>query len=246
MPLLTLLATLLFLPSVFAADVCTWCIADDSASVHEVDKLLALTPKALLKAVRGKGVLVNIFDSGRKHPRDGSFTWSMVEVGDKTLSDYSNQQALTGRSYCAGEHADAKGKPLIVLANDAPLSTLIHEYLHTRQMAKDASWCAAGAKGAGEEALSDREWDVHRALWKMRGHKKFNLEDRISIGSNLLEQARAREERDSSAMAFIAQEKVLENLMALIDQYKTAHGMNKKTRGAIGVKRGAAGGSFTP
>ncbi len=234
--LITTLFSLIMVQPAFAHS-CGWCILDDAASRKEVEQLLTLKPKAMLAAVRAKGVLVNVVDSGRKHPRDGSFTWSMVEVGEKSVSEYSSEKALTGKTYCAGEHKDAAGKPLIVLANDAPLSTFVHEYLHIRQMTKDSGWCPGGAKDAGSEAVQDREWDVHQALWKMRAHKKFNLEDRISIGSNLLEQARARTDRDPGAATFIAGEKVQEGLLALIEEYKKAHRIHKKTRGAVGIKR---------
>ena len=116
----------------------------------------------------------------------------------------------------------------IVLADDAPKSTLFHEYLHTQQIKKDPSWCQLSkkmwkTKKASREEIREvhnREWDVIKFLWKNRKNMKLDLQDHLAIASEIQGMAKKRSQYDPSAQAFVQKENVQGILLKLINDYR--------------------------
>lgn len=134
-----------------------------------------------------------------------------------------------GKTLCKSEHELSSKCLTIALASDAPKSTLIHEFLHAKQIQKDPKWCGISKKlwqrAPTEEEVKiirDKEWDAHRFLWENRQSLNFNIEDDLAIVSETLEEAMQRKSFDLTAMNYIKEQKMEETLTQLIQKYKSS------------------------
>jgi hypothetical protein len=152
-----------------------------------------------------------------------------VKTPSGKLADFSKLQNLMGKTLCKGEHKESEKCSTIVLASDAPKSTLIHEYLHLQQISKGGEWCAISKKlwepnvqvsPEIQKTMLDREWDVHRWLWKNKDHLGLVTEDKVGIAANLMDQAGMRSKFDPEAPKYLESEKVPQYLNAAIELYK--------------------------
>jgi hypothetical protein len=233
--LLALVFKVLSYPAAHADTSCKWCIADDKKIQKEFKALGLLEPKVLLEKVRADKVCVKVLRSNRKG-ESKFFQWSSVEPPQGELSAITKIGALMGKTLCADEHPMAKDCTTIVLAHDAPKSTLIHEYLHVRQIRRDSSWCDISkslwnrktASADERRAALDREWDAHKFLWKHKAEWKLSVEDRIGIAANLLEQATLRDAYDKSAIPYIKSEGVEKYLERRIADFQQAMRVNAR------------------
>ncbi|NUM87971.1 MAG: hypothetical protein HUU37_02090 [Bdellovibrionales bacterium] len=201
-----------------ARSTCAWCTEGDEAVAKELRRLGGLPPADILREVRAQGACVEILDSGRKAP--GGFHWGKVEATQGKLSDVTQHKALMGKTLCRGEHEKAKDCATILVASDAPFSTLLHEWLHFQQTKKAGTVCATSKplwKRAPSEMeknlLGDFEWDVLMVLWENRSRLPLGVEDRITVASEILEQAEKRRGRHPDAAAWVKREDVRAYLM---------------------------------
>lgn len=221
-----------------AQAACSNCIEDDADVAKQAIRLSKLPPKEQLTQVRKTGTCVVILKSGRKFDSP-FFNWQQVEAPQGDLREVSSQKNLMGKTLCKGERPISKSCTTIVLAADAPVSTLVHEYLHTRQIAKDPEWCAFSkalwgrpARPADIQRIRDKEWDVHRFLWLNREALRLGVEDDLAVTAELVEEAQARKGWDESAETFIGTQKVREHLMQAMQRYQDEVkdiGRSKKT-----------------
>lgn len=217
---------MLLLAAALAAEPeCKWCVADRPEIVKEVVALANMAPAKLLKAVRAKGVCVKIMDSRRSVPPK-TFYWGQVEKPKDPLNSTTKIAGLMGKSMCKDEQPIAQGCPTIVLASDAPYSTIIHEYLHHLQSKRHKEWCSLSKelwiRPPNEHdwrMIRDKEWDVHRFLWNNRSKMKLEVDDHIAIVSETINEAEQRKRFDPEAKAFLEKSKALEQLNRLMDEY---------------------------
>ena len=190
-----------------------------------------MKPQDQLKFIREKGVCIKILESDRKVPK-GFFVWGEIEKPTGKLSEITSQKGLMGKTLCQGEHSLAKNCATIVLASDAPRSTLLHEFLHHRQIEKDPSWCPLSKtlwqrtpSKDEQKLIRDKEWDVHKALWDNRKQLNFQIEDQVTVASETLEEAQVRKNFDPDAEKYTQTSNLLLELNSAISQYKKKLGL---------------------
>ncbi|MEQ1665798.1 MAG: tetratricopeptide repeat protein, partial [Bdellovibrionales bacterium] len=206
---------------------CPICVEGDPIVEKELLRLSLLKPQELITEVRKQGICVQVLKSNRKSPEQ-FFTWSKIEKSEKPLSDITKQKNLMGKTFCKDEHLISKGCTTIVLASDAPKSTLLHEYLHVKQIEKDAKWCPLSKElwsrepsPAESKLIRDKEWDVHRVLWAHLEQLNVDIEDKLAVISETLQEAWLRKDFDSEALKFVKSEKMSKRLGSLFATYKS-------------------------
>ncbi len=206
---------------VFAAD---WHVRGDSHAIGAVKKLVKENPAEQLRIVRESGICVRILNADRRKSH-GFFMWKDAEMPTGKLTEITLQPALMGKTLCQGEQPLAEKCTTIAIAADAPRVTLLHEFLHTKQIAKDPSWCKLSkelwhrtASLAEQRELKDREWDVLTTLWKNRVALKLDAQDRVAVAGELSELAPQRK-YDASAAKFMATTQVSKELKKAIAEF---------------------------
>jgi len=229
---------------------CEWCVQGNPAATVAALALGKLEPAEMLKSVRKQGICVRILDSGRRAP-PGTFLWSTIEQPSGKLSDITKIPGLMGKTLCADELPIAKGCPTIVLASDGMKTTLVHEFLHVKQIAKDQAWCPLSkktwetGKTSPEEqrVFLNREWDVHRWLLENLDALRPNIDDKIGIVSNTMDQARMRASFDADAAQYVEKMKLNEKLNGYVNEYTE---LLKASRAAARAGAGGATGAGGP
>ncbi len=194
---------------------CIWCIEKNIEIENELKNLLKLKPSQILESIEAKGIKVVILKPERL-PSKKFFTWGSIRINSGKLTDLSKNEGTLGKTLCKGERPISKTGMTIVISSDAPLSTLLHEYLHYRQILLDHGWCEISKKlwdnpkpkFEWAKAVRDREWDVRLTLWKLRNESIFNVEDRIVISEGLIQEAIFRSQFDKSSLNIIKELKV--------------------------------------
>lgn len=222
--------TVVFNP-VAALAQCDWCVTNNATREQEILRIAAMQPLAQLAYVRAQGVCVKVLDSGRRPPKN-LFYWAQVEQATGSLTEVTQIKNVMGKTFCKGEIAFADQCNTIAIASDAPRSTLLHEFLHLRQLESDKAWCKLSRalwsrKATEQEArvLRDKEWDVHRLLWKLRKQLSFGLEDQLTVVAETLEEAQAREKYDAEAGKYVARERMAQELERLMKEYRAHLGV---------------------
>lgn len=207
---------------------CDWCVYKSDTLASDIKALANKPPEEQLKDIRSQGICVLVMESGRKTPKD-FFTWGKIEAPKESLQKITKQKNVMGKTLCKSEHELSAKCLTIALASDAPKSTLIHEFLHAKQIQKDSKWCGISKKlwqraPTEEEAkmIRDKEWDVHRFLWENRQSLNFNIEDDLAVVSETLEGAMQRRKFDSTATDYTKEQKMEESLTQLIQKYKSS------------------------
>lgn len=226
---LVLVSTLSAYPkSVDTKDNCPWCVFKSESLIEEIKNLTKKSPEEQLKSIREQGVCIMVMESGRRTPKD-FFTWGKIETPKESLLKISKVKNLMGKTLCKGEHDLARKCITIALASDAPKSTLIHEYLHAKQIQNDPEWCRLSKQlwkrspTADEvKIIRNKEWDVHRFLWESRESLNFNIEDELAITAETIEEAEQRKSFDSTASEYAKDQKLNLTLNQLIQKYKKA------------------------
>jgi hypothetical protein len=159
--------------------------------------------------------------------------WGQVEKATEPLSSVTTLKALMGKTLCKGEIDASKNCATIVIASNAPRSTLIHEYLHAKQMSKDANWCPLSKALWGKSSLTsdekkavrEKEWDAHKFLWRNRALFSYGIEDALAIASETIEEAQARSSWDASAKDFVKEQNIEAIMLEKIEAYKKQLGI---------------------
>lgn len=209
--------------------LCKHCVADDPAVQSLAKELSKLKPAELLKRVEDDGVAVKILPSGRRTPKK-FFTWGSIRVDEGKLDQISRAEGSMGKTLCKGERNSPTDRATVVLASDAPFSTLLHEYLHALQIRKDRGWCAISkrlwSKPAPDELESrmirDREWDVRRTLLETLDSPSYSLEDQASVVDGAISEADARKGFDPAAAALVESRGLREKLSLIMLDYVAA------------------------
>ena len=207
------------------ADTCGWCVSSNSSVRQELLVLSRKEPKEMLKSIRDSGICVKVLSSNRKIPKN-MFVWGQVEVPTGDIASVTKQKSLMGKTLCKGETEISKSCLTVILASDAPRSTLFHEYLHVKQIEKDQAWCSLSkrlwkksANPAEEKLIRDKEWDVHKFLWENRNELGFAIEDKIAVADETVAEAKLRSSYDKAALEYSKSEKIENELKAWIPQY---------------------------
>lgn len=216
-----------FLFSYSAFAKCDWCVYEQNSIKNEVENFLNLPPRKQLEKIEAEGIKVFILNPDRKSGTP-FFQWSTIRVDPGNLSDISKIEGSLGKTLCKGERLIATKDYTIVLNSDAPLSTLLHEYLHVKQIKKDSNWCKISKRLWGNnmpsvedvKAVRDHEWDVRQTLWQARQHSAFNIEDHIVIAEGMIKEAQMRKDFDPQALEIVKKEKVEEYLLKEVDAFK--------------------------
>ena len=202
-----------------------WQLFEDKAITAKLKRLGKLKPEDLLKKIRGEGIAVSILSTDR--PKPSSFFWGSIEKPSGKLSSITKQKALFGKTFCKGEHPFSNKSDSIALAEDAPRSTLYHEYLHILQIRKDRSWCKISKElwkrqptKIEQRAQLDREWDVAKVLWKNLNHLNAGIEDQITIADAVAQQAVKRKDFAPEALLFVQMENIAGFLKAKVVEYQ--------------------------
>lgn len=206
---------------------CKFCISENKAIVTEARKFLELAPSDQLVKIEKEGVKVFILKSDKENTVP-FFQWKKIRVDQGKLTDISKLEGSLGKTLCKGEKPIAQNEYTIVLNSDAPMSTLLHEYLHVKQIINDKSWCQTSKRlwetqipdPRDIKIVRDHEWDVRQILWQLRDHKSFNVEDHIVIAEGMLKESEMRKEYDPDAQKIIKDEKVNIYLTEQIEEYK--------------------------
>ncbi len=224
---------LLLASALLAAPVCNWCVFGQAGITEDVVRIASLSPFEALRAVRQHSICVKVMDTHRRVPPD-TFAWAQIESPSLEMRQVSQLTGLMGKTLCAGEIPLVGKCPTIILASDAPFSTLIHEYLHFLQIGRDPTWCGFSksliGRGPDEKALgrmSDMEWDVHLFLWNNYKKMDLALDDQIAIVSETVSLAQQRRNYDPDAKRFLAIENPAETLDRLIADYRKKMGIKK-------------------
>lgn len=93
-------------------------------------------------------------------------------------------EGLFGKVQCPGK----EGKVRIFISEDAPPSTLLHQYIHALQMARETRWCALEGRLLDKEEKDERavlyhrfEFEALHTLWKLKEHEHYSFTDRLII-----------------------------------------------------------------
>lgn len=214
---------------------CTWCVSESTSIKKNVVALAHMAPKKLLAEIRKRNICVKVLNSNRVVPK-GTFAWGQVEKADLPIETASKITGLMGKTFCKGEHEISAQCPMLIVASDAPFSTLLHEYLHYLQSEQDPSWCprskAMWHRSTTSEdwkEIRDKEWDVHRFLWDNKNQMNLALDDRIAIASETLNEAEVRKNFDSDAAVYVEKNKIKAELIKDMSQYSKQ--MGNKNRG---------------
>ena len=201
-------------------ELCRFCVAD----TFDAKSLSQLAPADLLKFIE-KEAKVLILSTGRKDPSP-LFSWGKLRTDEGQLNQITKLEGAMGKTLCKGEKPEAKDGITIVLAADSPYSTLVHEYLHLRQIKKDGAWCPISkalwtrAPLAHEERMvRDREWDVRQVLWTLRDGPHMTVEDRLIIADGLMNEAKMRALYDPAAADFIAKNNIAKGRDKAVREY---------------------------
>lgn len=227
MTLLNLALTLIYVSGAFGdVRACDGCLDGDALLLDGLEKIALMAPKQQLEQIRKEGVCIKVADSGRKAPPK-FFSWSQVEKPTLALKEATSLADVMGKSFCRGERPLSRACPTIVLASDAPASTLLHEYLHVKQAERSTSWCALSKKlwnrpptKAEDRIVRDLEWDAHKMLWSNRARLKLGLEDKIAVAGETIEEAKKRRDFDPTTLSYLQREKVAQSFRELIQEYQ--------------------------
>lgn len=195
-------------------------------------QLASLDPVQMLQKIRAEKICVKILQSNRTVPAS-LFHWGKVEKGTGKLEELTKIPGLMGKTLCADEVPLAHKCLTIVLASDAPKTTLVHEYLHAHQIKNDPTWCPISQSAWKTGTMSkenykgmlDREWEVHTWLWENRDKLHLSAEGKVEVASTLLDQAQKRASFDSTAADYISKQKVPEYLNSAVAEYKKQLGI---------------------
>lgn len=206
---------------------CDWCIETDNEFGNKVIRFATLPHTEMLKKLQHEGILVKTFTANRKfNPK--TFHWGKLVPPKLKMNEIGKDPGLTGKTLCRGEIPAAAEGMTIAIADDAPKSTLIHEYLHTKQIANLPGWCAASKQAwqSGKMSTTDyanrltAEWDVHKWLWLNKERLHLNVEDKVNIASNLIDRAKDYQQIDAAAANdFLRQHQVEAYLQKVIPEY---------------------------
>lgn len=217
---------MLYFYSGVALGNCKWCIEKNSNVMNEINYLISITPTDFLKNIENQNIKVFILNPDRVQTKK-YFTWGKLRIDSGKLSDLSRIEGSLGKTLCKDERKIAKEGVTIILSSDAPYSTLVHEFLHLKQIELDKSWCEISKKlwdnpspkREWVKAVRDREWDVRLFLWKIKEHKNFNIEDKIVIAEGLMKEAIFRSQYDSNSLKFIKENRVENYLQKQVELY---------------------------
>ncbi len=130
------------------------------------DQIEALKKKVELKLIRS-----------HSHPPDSIY--KSIGVAEKSVDDIKDLEGLYGKVQC-GE------KLTLIIADDAPPSTLVHEFIHFLQIKNDATWCDLDGRILSKEEKRQRalifhhcEYEAFKILWLLKGLEHFSFEDRM-------------------------------------------------------------------
>ncbi|MCC6277010.1 MAG: hypothetical protein IT289_03730 [Oligoflexia bacterium] len=173
----------IFLSWVFAGAVSSTPAFGQVLSNSQVKKLEALALKPVRDQVEEiqKDVPIEILKSTR--PRSTQH-FNFLPLSQKTVADITDLEGLYGKAPCPIE-----GKSVIYVAEDAPPSTLLHEYAHYLQLTNEKRWCELEKSGLTTEEKRERaimyhrfEFEVLKVLWTMRETIPWlTFEDRLIL-----------------------------------------------------------------
>ena len=230
---LTLLLKCLIVTALFASETCDWCVFGQAKITNDVVRIANLSPGEALSEVRRHSICVKVMRTNRKVP-PGTFAWQDIQPATIEMNQVTRLAGVMGKTLCPGELPITGKCATIILASDAPFSTLIHEYLHYIEIQRDPTWCAfsktmwvLGSSDKDLKKLSDKEWDVHLFLWNNYKKMKLDLDDKIAFISELVSTAEQRKNVDPDAKKFLEIENPAKTLNELIAEYKKTRGINR-------------------
>jgi len=153
----------------------------------QVKDLTALAQKPLEEqvAVIKKDVPVELLSSAR---RGGRHYFDFLGPAKKSIEEISEIEGLYGKATCPKAGAPA----VLYIAEDAPQTTLIHEYAHFLQMKNEKRWCELDGRTLESDEHRERallyhrfEFNVLKTMWEMGDTLTKNFEDRILIVEGL-------------------------------------------------------------
>jgi hypothetical protein len=206
--------------------LCSFCLRENTETVKTFTEISQLAPEKLLSYVEKDQVKVLILSSGRKNPSK-LFNWGQVRVDPGQLSQISKIEGSMGKTICKGERPEAKDGITIILAEDSPYLTLVHEYMHVLQIRKDKSWCASSkllwdlkeVPPSLQRMVRDREWDVRLILWNLLSSPQLTVEDRLLVADGTFNEINARKDFDPDAVTFLEKNDVKAKRLSLINEY---------------------------
>jgi hypothetical protein len=102
----------------------------------------------------------------------------------RSIDEITDIEGLYGKAVCPQNSEKAK----ILLADDAPPTTLLHEYIHVLQIQKIPRWCELSGKVLSKEEKQERaflyhsfEFEVLKILWDLRDKIPMNTEDHLIL-----------------------------------------------------------------
>jgi len=157
--------------------------------VFEIESIAALPIEKQINYIK-KIIPVDLLSTPRKGQKHYFNSLGEPKISIEMIT---NIEGLYGKAVCAKKDESAK----IYLAEDAPPSTLLHEYIHYLQMQKEKRWCALDGRvlekaEKREQALLYHrfEYEVLKIIWDLKEKPHFNFEDRVILIEGLSREAK--------------------------------------------------------
>jgi hypothetical protein len=142
-----------------------------------------------------KVVPLELLKSNRK---GGTHAFDKLGPAVENVEDVTDVEGLYGKSMCPKNGEPAK----ILIADDAPPATLIHEYIHFLQMKHEKRWCELDGRILEGDEKRERallyhkfEFETLKTMWDMRPKLLLTFEDKLILVEGL-----SREDRVLRAM----------------------------------------------
>jgi hypothetical protein len=153
----------------------------------QIKKVMELGQKTLSEQVSfiKEKFDLELIASHRKAPQK---FFEMLGPAKRSLDQITDVEGLYGKAVCPKKSE----RPKILIADDAPPSTLLHEYLHGLQIQARSRWCELDSRVLDSDEKRDRailyhsfEFEVLKTLWDLRGQLPLTIEDRLILVEGL-------------------------------------------------------------
>lgn len=172
-----------FVPTDGGAGLALHTLSDDQKA--RIEKLGNLSIADQIAEIK-KEVPIELIETGRQ---GGTHYFDALGPATRKLDQITDVEGLYGKAVCAKPDAP---KPHLLIADDAPPTTLLHEYIHYLQMVDDKRWCELDGRILESSEKKERailyhryEFEVLKTLWDLREKFAMNFEDKLILVEGL-------------------------------------------------------------
>jgi hypothetical protein len=162
----------------------TVAFADDSILSHAEREIINdLASKPLNKQAEyiRKKVNVEVLKSNKN---DHHHFFDFLGEGTKSIDEISDLEGLYGKVQCSQD----KITPILYISDDAPPSTLLHEFIHFYEQEQTPRWCALEGRVLETDERKEKavlyhrfEFEALKTLFEIQSKLTMNFEDKLII-----------------------------------------------------------------